>query len=171
MKIPYSSYLAIGAVVSALATSAQTATVKFCLPERFRLLTEQMFDLRIEAQDLQNLNSGLVVKINGADVTASLPSPEVTSDNDNNSGSLDKAWTFRNLTINQEGVTSIEASVENGKATQRIGVQAFNLHGNGKKFKNIILYVGDAMGTAYRDSGRIVGKSTGNRFREVGLCT
>jgi alkaline phosphatase len=167
MKRSNLTCLAAGILTAAtLATGAQAANVSFCLPERFRLLTEQMFDLRIEATDLQNLNSSLVVKINGVDVTSSLPAPEVTTDNDNQPASLDKAWTFRNLSIIQPGVTTIEAVVETSHTTQRIGVQAFNLHGNGKKFKNIILYIGDAMGTAYRDTGRIVGKSTGNRFRE-----
>ena len=50
---------------------------------------------------------------------------------------------------------------------ERIGVQKFSFGPNGTLAKkNIILFVGDAMGTAYRDAGRLVGKSTGNRFRE-----
>ena len=148
-----------------LAVNSQAAHVKFCLPERFRLITEQLFDLRIEATDLTALDSALTLKVNGADVTASFPAPEVTTDNDSNLASLDKAWTFRNLHFAAEGVTKIEAVVENQTAVQRIGIQAFNLSGN-KKLKNVILYIGDVMGTAYRDSGRVVAKSTGNGFRE-----
>ena len=48
--------------------------------------------------------------------------------------------------------------------TNRVSVQKFSQTGLAKK--NYILYIGDAMGTAYRDSGRIVAKSVGNGFRE-----
>ena len=41
-------------------------------------------------------------------------------------------------------------------------MQDFRLSGE----KSIILFIGDAMGTAYRDLSRIVAQSTNNRFRE-----
>lgn len=40
----------------------QGATVEIRVPERFRLLTDQLFDLRIEAWDLANIGANLVVR-------------------------------------------------------------------------------------------------------------
>ena len=41
-------------------------------------------------------------------------------------------------------------------------MQNFNIVGQ----KSIVLFLGDAMGAAYRDASRIVAQSTANRFRE-----
>jgi alkaline phosphatase len=142
-------------------------TVKIRLPERFRLLTDQLFDLRIEVTNLTNLEASVKVLLDGIDLTPSLGAPEVTANNDADASSNDKAWTFRSVSIGRHGVKSLQAIVTNGAATYtsttRIGVQDFKLDGNKK---SIILFIGDAMGTAYRDAARIVAMSTNNRFRE-----
>ena len=83
----------------------------------------------------------------------------------------DKAWTYRARSFARPGVKTVTVLVTDASGTstvvQRIGVQDFDLHGHGPNSKkNIILYIGDAMGTAYRDVGRIVAKSTDDRFRE-----
>ena len=144
-------------------------SVRIRLPERFRVLEEQLFDLRVEATGLSNTNATIRVLINGANVTSSLPNPEVTTDNDANLAENDKAWTFRAVHLDHQGIYNVVAEVRDttgpGTDTQRIGVQEFSFQGAGGK-KNFILYIGDAMGTAYRDAGRIVAKSTDNRFRE-----
>lgn len=142
---------------------ATAANVRIRLPERFRVLTDQLFDLRVEATDLADLNANVSIKVNGKTVTGALPAPEIATDNDTAPESLDKSWTYRSLSLSSDGVITVEATVEGVTATTRIGVQEFKLsHGK----KNILLFIGDAMGTAYRDLGRIVAKSTGNRFRE-----
>ena len=159
-------------VIASIATAtlcaapiAQGATVEIRVPERFRLLTDQLFDLRIEARDLANIGANLVVRINGKDVTQQLPAAEITTDNDANPASLDKTWTFRSVSFDTAGVATVEALVEGGAMATRIGVQDFKLKDKNKG-KNIIVFIGDAMGTAYRDLGRIVAKSTDDRFRE-----
>ena len=155
----------------ATAHVAQAATVQIRLPERFRVLTDQQFDLRVEAGSLSNTNATLVVKLNGRVV--SLPAPEVTTNNDDAPADADKAWTFRKLSFPSEGVHTIEAVVTDANVATnqvaRVGVQQFSLRpgqGNDKRSKNIVLFIGDAMGTAYRDVARIVAQSTGDRFRE-----
>lgn len=156
----------------AVAASVQAApAVAIRLPERFRLLTNQYFDLRVEATGLSAVNAAdIQVSVNGQPFT--LPAPEVTSNNDVNTADNDKAWIFRNVSFPVNGVQTLVATVTDasgsGARTQRIGVQAFatTTRQGSLPRKNIILYIGDAMGTAYRDSGRLVGKSTGNRFRE-----
>ena len=147
--------------------------VKIRLPERFRVLTGQQFDLRVEATNLTSLNATIKILLDGSDLTSQLPAPEITTNNDSNPSALDKAWTFRKYSISptkrgndSASVKSLQAIVTDGGqtslATARIGTQEFKLDGN----KNIILFIGDAMGTAYRDAGRIMAKSTNNRFRE-----
>ncbi|HWO01826.1 MAG TPA: alkaline phosphatase, partial [Blastocatellia bacterium] len=149
-------------------------TVKIRLPERFRVIADQQFDLRVEATNLASLSATVQILIDGHNVTGTLAAPEVSTDNDNNPAGLDKAWTFRKLSFPSPNgkhnaapvVKTLQAIVTDGgltgTATGRIGVQDFNLNGT----KNIILFIGDAMGTAYRDAGRIVAKSTDNRFRQ-----
>ncbi len=156
-------------LLGALALNATAApTVKIRLPERFRLLSDQRFDLRVEATTLADTNATVQIVINGVDVTASLPAPEITFNNDANAADPDVAWTYRSYSFPNGGVYSAVANVTDasgtGSTTSRIGVQKFSQTGLAKK--NYILYIGDAMGTAYRDSGRIVAKSVNNGFRE-----
>lgn len=167
-------------LASAIAQVQANPTVSFRVPERFRLLTGQLYDLRIEATGLTAAslaNTSVAIKVNGVDVTASLPAPEVTTGNDTNAADLDKAWTFRATSFPTDGIKSVEAVVTDdsgpGSHITRIGVQPFaftDAKGRNIGKKNIILFIGDAMGTAYRDASRIVAKSTvdagGAHFRE-----
>lgn len=148
---------------------AQTApTVRIVVPERFRVLTDQFFDLRIEAENLSSaaarvsidIESGQKERLNYAGQL------ESSQDNDANPATLDKAWTYRKVSFSTPGIKTIYATIVDGRriygvATQ-ISVQQFNLQSQ----KSIVLFIGDAMGTAYRDSSRIVAQSTGGRFRE-----
>lgn len=160
--------IAIACLASTCAPLFAAPAVHVALPERFRVLTRQFFDFRVEATGLSNTDDASIrIFIDGVDVTTSFGTAEISTDNDTNAADLDKAWVFRSLGISEAGVTAITVEVtENGQTTsvtQRIGVQAFNI-GTLQK-KNIILFIGDAMGTTYRDAGRIVAKSQNNAFR------
>ena len=161
--------LAIGTLLTLFCPIVlQAQSVKIVLPERFRVLSDQLFDLRVEVTGLSSLDAQirLLVSGNKHDGLQGLGVPEVSTNNDNNPASLDKAWTWRRLSFSREGLRTLKAIITDGantyEASTQIGVQEFKLQGN----KNIILFIGDAMGTAYRDAGRIVAQSTGNRFRE-----
>ena len=122
------------------AASAQAApNVAVRLPERFRVLTDQRFDVRVEASGLGNLNAALTLFIANKNVTNTLGTPEITTNNDNDPATLDKAWTFRNVTLPKAGVITVEARVNdasgNGSDRRQVGVQEFKLNGN----KNVIL--------------------------------
>ena len=142
--------------------------VQIRLPERFRVLTGQYFDLRVEATGLADAATASVkIFVDGADVTATLPGPvEVTTNNDDDAGDSDKAWTWRKVQFSAAGFRALRAQVTDAGAPssddQNICVQKFQM----KDGKNIVLFIGDAMGTTYRDAARIVSQSTGNRFRE-----
>ena len=159
--------LAIPVLLILQTSFAQAALeVKVRLPERFRVLTDQQFDLRIEATGLTTTAAAIQIVLDEADITAFLPPPEVSVDNDADMSSLDKAWTFRKITLTSPGVRRLQAIVTDGServtATAHIGVQPFALRNQ----TNILLFLGDAMGTAYRDAARIVAQSTRHRFRE-----
>lgn len=151
---------------SPIVAKSAPPSVQIRLPERFRVLTGQYFDLRVEATGLPNTEATLKVLIDGADVTAQLPAPEVTTDNDNQPADLDKAWVFRKVSIASAGERVLKAVVTCGDVTaddtQDVCVHDFKLEGR----KNVILFIGDAMGTSYRDAGRIVAKSVNGGFRE-----
>ncbi|MES2924565.1 MAG: alkaline phosphatase [Verrucomicrobiota bacterium] len=168
MKPNIKNLLALACLTSTL-PAIGAPDVKIALPERFRLLTDQYYDLRIEASGLANVNATLTFRDeNGKDITGFFgPADEVTTDNDSNPGTLDKAWVFRARSFPTEGAKTIVADVNDGTATgsfvQKIGVQEFKRHIASKE--SIILFIGDAMGATYRDVGRIVSQSTGNGFR------
>lgn len=152
-------------------TSAVQAApiIRIVVPERFRLLTNQLFDLRVEASGFINQNARLQIYVNGENRRDALPdsgTQEITTNNDADPNTFDKAWTLRRINFNRPGTYTVQAVVTSGRAiygaATQIVVQDFSLVGR----KNIILYIGDAMGTAYRDAGRIVAQSTNNRFRE-----
>ncbi|MEK7952238.1 alkaline phosphatase [Luteolibacter soli] len=143
--------------------------VNLDLPERCRLLTRQYFDLRVEARGLTDTSATLVLRDElGNDIGSQFgTADEATTDNDSLPGDIDKAWVFRARSFPVEGVKTIVAEVHDasgtGSDTRKIGVQRFKARPGNKK--NIILFIGDAMGESYRDAGRIVSRSTGGRFR------
>lgn len=150
-----------------LAGSAQTApSVRVVLPERFRVLTNQFFDLRVEAEGLSSPNARVEVSLDGEKRLQYSGALEATENNDSDTATLDKAWTFRNTSFPTPGIKTVFVTVIDGRriygVALQISVQQFELQAQ----KSIVLFIGDAMGTAYRDASRIVGQSTNGRFRE-----
>ena len=148
-----------------VAEAASGPLVSIRLPEKFRVLEKQYFDLRVEATGLTNpATATLAIFSNGVNVTPGLPAPEVTTDNDNVPADLDKAWTFRKLSFGNDGPYTLVAKVTDGAGVgtdeQDVCVYEFDQR---KRPKNVILFIGDAMGTAYRDVGRLVAQEHGQR--------
>ena len=154
----------------AQAQTTPAPVVRIDVPERLRLLTNQYFDLRIEAENLSSVRARVQVTVQNEagqnEAITNVGGYEVTSDNDNNPATLDRAYTYRKMSFATPGIKTIQAVIIDGRriygSVTQIQVQDFNLQSN----KNIVLFIGDAMGTAYRDAGRIVAQSTNNRFRE-----
>lgn len=154
------------------AHSYAVPTVQLRVPERFRLLTGQLCDLRVEGTNLTGDPNAATVQIvvsDGTDVTAGTP-PETAINN--TLAGQDKSWTYRSRSFATAGVKTVTITVTDKSGpsapyVQRIGVQNFSFGPSGTlPKKNIILFLGDALGTAYRDAGRIVAESTGGRFRQ-----
>lgn len=163
--------------VAVFCVGAQTATaqivqptIRIVVPERFRVLTNQFFDLRVEAENLGSVRSRVQISVfneNGQRESINYAGQyETTSGNDNNPNNIDRAYTYRKMSFTTPGIKTIQAVFTDGRrlfgSQTQISVQDFNLESN----KNIVLFIGDAMGTAYRDASRIVAQSTDGRFRE-----
>jgi alkaline phosphatase len=161
----------IAAAFCALTATAQTTPrARIVVPERFRVLTNQFFDLRVEAEGIVNSERTkfqIIVENDNGTESLNFTGPlEQTSDNDADPNSFDRAWTYRRVSFNTPGIKTIRALIFVGRniygVSTQISVQDFNLAAQ----KSVVLYIGDAMGMAYRDASRIVGQSTNNRFRE-----
>ncbi len=163
--------------VAVFCVGAQTATaqivqptIRIVVPERFRVLTNQFFDLRVEAENLGSVRSRVQISVfneNGQRESINYAGQyETTSGNDNNPNNIDRAYTYRKMSFTTPGIKTIQAVFTDGRrlfgSQTQISVQDFNLESN----KNIVLFIGDAMGTAYRDASRIVAQSADGRFRE-----
>lgn len=161
-----SAFVLLGA---AFGQAQTTPNVRVVLPERFRVLTNQFFDFRIEAENLQSPAARVNIEIqngNGTEALNYAGSLESTTDNDANAATLDKAWTYRKASFTTPGIKTIFVTVIDGRRIYGVATQVSVQNFNPAEQKTIILFIGDAMGTAYRDASRIVAQSTSNRFRE-----
>lgn len=158
------------AALSATTALAQTPSVKIVLPERIRLLQGQYVDLVLEVRNATAV-SGLKVTAGDTDMTANFAAPVAASfDCDGTKGMSLRA----NLrSFNTVGEVTLNVSLNAGGTSvtdsRVITVREFNAITSQRR--NIILFIGDAMGTAYRDAARLVSRaivdSKGkNSFRE-----
>ena len=135
-KITAAVFLFLTAVVGAAQTAdAQTApTVRIVLPERFRVITNQYFDLRVEAEGINRTTARILVEVetdNGKEGLNFAGPTEITTNNDSQPLTTDKAWTYRRVSFTTPGIKTIYALIIDGRrvyatATQ-ISVQNFNL--------------------------------------------
>ncbi len=140
---------------------AQTSapSVRFALPEKVRLLKGQLIDLVVEVRNAEAV-SNLKVMAGTVDLTANFATPVKTElDCDTSSDFVTRA----NLqSFSATGQVSLTVSLTAGGATltdsRTVTVQDFSLPGSQRR--NVILFIGDAMGTAYRDAARLVSRAT-----------
>lgn len=154
----------------AFSLSAQnTASLRILLPERTRLLQGQRIDLVVEVRNASAL-TGFRVMAGDTDITASFSAPVKTElDCDASSD-----WTARanlqafetpgnlNLTVM---ATADGAALRDSRQVQ---IRPFAMPADQPR-KNYILFIGDAMGTAYRDAARLVARSVADAEGRSGL--
>jgi alkaline phosphatase len=134
---------------------APAPSIRIVLPERTRLLQGQQVDLVIEVRNATAV-SGLTVSGSGLDLTTKFSAAKAALlDCDTSSD-----WVFRaNLQSFNSSVSLTATVTADGKTlsdTRNIQVRPFSF----PQRRNIILFIGDAMGTAYRDSIRLVDRAT-----------
>lgn len=145
------------ACVASVFAQAPNPTVNFVLPERVRLLQGQQVDLVIEVRNAASV-SGLSVSAGGTDITSRFGSAvraELDCDTSTD-------WVYRANLQSFGAPTTIELNVQVTAGGQRvtdkrvIQILPFSL----SQRRNVILFIGDAMGNAYRDVVRLVDRAT-----------
>src|SRR5215831_9378549 len=145
---------------------AQQARLDILLPERTRLLVRQRIDLVIEARG-GGPNATLRVTANQQDITRRFTASQAELDCNGTPATVYRA----NLNeFSQPGKVVLTAELTAGAAALRsertLEIKPFDLPASPR---NYILFIGDAMATAYRDAGRIVSRSAGSKPGVPGL--
>lgn len=133
-------------------------SVRILLPERPRLLQGQQFDLVLEVRNATSV-TGLKVTAGGTDLTAKFAAPvKAKLDCDDTSD-----WVLRaNLqSLDTPGDVRLDAvlSADGTSVTDSRTIQVREFNPPAGQRRNMILFIGDAMGTAYRDAARLVSRS------------
>ncbi len=158
--------------IFSLAGENTAPSVKVLLPEHTRLLQGQLIDIVLEVRNVTAVTS-LKVMAGTVDLSANFTAP-TKADLDCLSTPSSNYVSRANLqSFSTAGTTDVTVTVVADGATlsdtRSVLVREFSISSG--KNRNIILFIGDAMGTAYRDAARLVSRSivdaTGkNSFRE-----
>jgi alkaline phosphatase len=139
-----------GVVLSAVAASAAAQTIYPI--NRAQILTGAAFDLKVEFPGAP-APADVKVTINGEDAAKVLGRPpEIIANED---GFPQTAYWIRGAHLDAAGRYSVEASVGAAKANVTWDVFATP---DGRKAKNVILFIGDGMSMAHRTAARILSK-------------
>src|SRR5262245_25318796 len=143
------------------ASALANPNLRIPLPERTRLLEDQRVDLVVEIREVVNVAQFRVVA-NGTDITAAFTlQPDVDLDCNN---TPDKVYRAALYSFKIAGTVRLTASANiNGTMitnSRDIEVRSFSMPSNRR---NVVLFVGDAMGASYRDAARLVSRSVETR--------
>ncbi len=163
--------LALLALPWCAAVQAQTTpSLRIVLPERTRLLQGQLIDVVLEVRNATDVTN-LKVTAGSVDLTAKFSRPaKAELDCDTSSDYVLRADL---QSFETAGSVKLTASATAGGATvtdsRDILVREYQVTPGRRR--NIILFIGDGMGTAYRDAGRLVSRAIvdaggKNSFRE-----
>lgn len=155
----------VGAWAQATAPSA-----RFALPERLRLLQGQYVDLVVEVRNATAV-SNLKVTAGAVDLTARFAAPvKAELDCDTSSDFVVRA-NLQSFEATGDVELTVSLTADGATLTDKRTVSVMPFAMSGSQRRNIVLFVGDAMGTAYRDAARLVSRSIvdasgKNSFRE-----
>jgi alkaline phosphatase len=153
IRIGFFLLLAPGPVLYA----QKPARLDILLPERTRLLVRQRIDLVVEARNV-GAPAQFKVTANGEDITKRFAAPLLTElDCNGDAGLVYRADLFE---FPRPGSVKLAVELQSGterlSAERDIEIQPFSLS---QRPRNYIIFIGDGMGNAYRDAGRIVARS------------
>jgi alkaline phosphatase len=169
MKLYLASYALL---LAPLFAQTGTPSIRILLPERTRLLQGQQVDLVLEVRNAPAVTN-LKVTAGSTDLTTKFDKPVAAQlDCDESTD-----WVVRANLQSFQDIGSLKLTVAATAGgtevtdSREILVRPFTMPGGGAARRNVILFIGDAMGTAYRDAARLVSRSTldangKNAFRE-----
>jgi len=134
----------------------QTSVVKnpsvYIAPiDRAKFLAGSKFDFRVELNDLKGDPGAVSIKVNGKDADAFFGKSYVKT-----STSSSREFTIRDVSIKQPGTYTV--IVKAGALSQTVKYEVISADLNGKKAKNVILFVGDGMSFPTVTATRILSK-------------
>ncbi|MBC8101015.1 MAG: alkaline phosphatase [Cytophagales bacterium] len=135
------------AVGSAPALALPTVTVT--PPNSARFLVGQRFDLRVQGRPTAgSAIIGATLTVDGAPVTF--------SSTDSTSGV--SGFNLRGFSVTTPGFHTLQATLSDGTGTSEVRAQfqVIDPRGSRKASKNIIIFLGDGMGTAHRSAARLM---------------
>ncbi len=159
-------------ILAGLSSYAQTTApnVRFALPERTRLLQGQLIDLVVEVRNAQSV-SNLKVTAGSLDLTSKFSAPAKTELDCDTSSDFVLRANLQSIETPGDIPLTVTLTADGATVTDTriLSVREFNLPASQRR--NIVLFIGDAMGTSYRDAARLVGRATldangKNAFRE-----
>ncbi len=161
---------AIAVTVPLVAQSTGTPSVRIVLNERTRLLQGQLFDLVLEVRNAKAV-SNLKVTAGAVDLTSKFAAAKAADlDCD---ASTD--WVLRadltSLDVPGDIPINVSLTADTTSLTTNRTVEVREFSIASAQRRNIVLFIGDALGTAYRDAARLVSRSIvdangKNSFRE-----
>jgi alkaline phosphatase len=165
MKIP--RLLALLPISTLIMAAQPTADVRILLPERTRLLTRQRVDLVVEARRTA-ADAKLRVFANDREISTRFsPAVPATLDCDGTPGLVFRADLME---FPEPGIVRLRVELNSAgtilRTERTIEIRAFSLP---KTPRNYVLFIGDAMGNAYRDAARIVSRSVETKPGVPGL--
>jgi len=134
---------------AAAAAEAATPSVYVAPIDRAKLLAGSLFDFRVELNDWSGDPGSVSITVNGKDAAAFFGKSFVLTSTNNS-----REFTIRDVTIKQAGAYTV--SVRAGTLSRTIRYDVVEPDLNGKKAKNVILFVGDGMAFSSVTMARIL---------------
>jgi alkaline phosphatase len=147
-------------LLHSIALAQKPPLLSILLPERTRLLVQQRIDLVVEARNV-SADAQFKITANGQDITNRFAAPVRAELDCEAAGLVFRADLFE---FQQAGEVRLSAELraagETLRAERTLEIKPFLLP---QKPRNYVIFIGDAMGNAYRDAGRIVSRTVETR--------
>lgn len=144
--------------------------VRILLPERTRLLQGQLVDLVLEVRNASTV-SNLKVTAGNADLTANFGKPVAAALDCDTTPDVVVRADLQSFQVPGEIELNVSLTADGTSVSDKRVVTVREFNAATLQRRNLILFIGDAMGTAYRDAARLVSRSIVdskgvNSFRE-----
>lgn len=144
----------------AIAGWAQTNTpnVRILLPERTRLLQGQLVDLVVEVRNATAVTN-LRVTAGNVDLTPNFTTPSSASLDCDTTPDVVTRANLQSFNVPGEIELNVSLSADGTTVSDKRTITVREFNAATLQRRNLILFIGDAMGTAYRDAARLVARS------------
>lgn len=132
--------------------------LRVLLPERTRLLQGQLVDIILEVRNAAAVTN-LKVTAGSVDLTANFAQPAAASLDCDTTPDMVVRADLQSFNVAGEIELNVSLSADGTTLTDKRMVTVREFNAATLQRRNVILFIGDAMGTAYRDAARLVSRS------------